>query len=255
MTDTNLRPRLTFVAAIGAPIIAILMYFVGALLAGFLIGLPLALFHPVPVVVFAQGIVAGGIGMWVARRATDVVFKRYSGRGVFVVFLVLALMLAMAGFVAQEHTPHLLFNELQMLAVVGFAYWQFWRRDQVIEAAPANAFDDGERRGIHRIWEPLAPLIGAAPMVLFIVMGLVQLWAVSDEIHAVTHLPGFLSMGASLFLTYVPLIGSVIGFFGAKDVWGWEWWQAALLCFGPFGLVVVFGLLGATFDAARRRFA
>lgn len=231
------------------------MYVLGAILAGFLIGLPLSLFSPAPVFVFLQGIVAGAIGMWVARRAADVVFRQYSGRGVFIVFLVLALILAMAGFVAQAHTLHLLFNELQMLAVVAYAYWLFWRRDQLLDASPANAVVDGESRGLHRLLEPIAPLIGALPMVVFFVAGLIQLWAVSDEIHAVTHLPGFLSMGASLFLTYVPLIGSIIGFFGAKDVWGWEWWQAALLSFGPFALVVVFSLIGAGIDSTRRRFA
>jgi len=32
---------------------------------------------------------------------------------------------------------------------------------------------------------------------------------------------------------------AIIGFVGATDGWGWEWWQAALLCF-PFVIVSIF---------------
>jgi hypothetical protein len=255
MTETTSKPRLSFIAAIGAPLVALLMYFVGALIAGFLIGLVLLLAPKLEILLFAQTIVSGAIGMWVARRATDVVFKRYSGRGIFILFLVIALVLGMAILMVEKRGFTFISGELQLLSMAAFAYWQFWRRDGRIELASPDPAADGERRGLHRIWEPLAPLIGVAPTVLFIVMGLVQLWAVSDEIHAVTHLPGFISMGLSFFLTYVPLVGSIIGFFGAKDVWGWEWWQAALLCFGSYGLFAIFGLLAASVDAARRRFA
>ncbi len=48
-----------------------------------------------------------------------------------------------------------------------------------------------------------------------------------------------------MFLSYTPLVGSLIGFFGAKDVWGWAWWQAAALYIGLPIFIIIFSILFA----------
>jgi hypothetical protein len=36
----------------------------------------------------------------------------------------------------------------------------------------------------------------------------------------------------AFIVSYIPLVGSIVGMVGAMDVWRWEWWQAGLLFFG-----------------------
>lgn len=36
----------------------------------------------------------------------------------------------------------------------------------------------------------------------------------------------------AFIISYIPLVGSIVGMVGAMDVWRWEWWQAGLLFFG-----------------------
>lgn len=97
---------------------------------------------------------------------------------------------------------------------------------------------------------------GCVPQLGFFIWGLVQLSAVYAQVHAFTHLSSFFSGVLSLALTYVPLIGGVVGFFGAKDVWGWLWWQAALLYFAvPIGLMLLSIMLAVVGSASGKRFA
>ena len=50
------------------------------------------------------------------------------------------------------------------------------------------------------------------------------------------------------FIAYIPLIGTIAGFKGAMDVWGWDFMQAALLFFGPFVAIVVISILGGVLE-------
>lgn len=47
----------------------------------------------------------------------------------------------------------------------------------------------------------------------------------------------------TMVLPFGPFVNAIIGFYGAYAVWGWPWWQAALLTF-PFAIlgIVVMGL-------------
>jgi hypothetical protein len=67
-------------------------------------------------------------------------------------------------------------------------------------------------------------LIGA----LFAV-GIVQLFAIAAQVNSFLRLGEVLSTLAALVLTFVPIVGSVIAFFGAKDVWNWSPWAAGLV--------------------------
>src|SRR5688572_24982236 len=74
---------------------------------------------------------------------------------------------------------------------------------------------------------------------IYLGVGVVQLFAIMDGLEHWLGLPGFIAGIGGLFLAYIPIVGTIVGFIGAIDVWGWEWWQAALLFFGSFAVCIV----------------
>jgi hypothetical protein len=84
-------------------------------------------------------------------------------------------------------------------------------------------------------------------------IGLVQLFATMDGLEEWLGLPGFLAAIGGLVLGFLPLIGTILGFVGAIDVWGWEWWQAALLFFGSFIFFIVFATGAGILEFLTRR--
>lgn len=84
---------------------------------------------------------------------------------------------------------------------------------------------------------------GMLGCIVWLGLGLLQLAAIMAQLQSFFGLPWFVAGPIGLILTYIPIVGSVVGFFGAKDVFGWEWWQAGLLFFGIglFSIVMAFG--------------
>lgn len=70
--------------------------------------------------------------------------------------------------------------------------------------------------------------MGCFIVALWLAIGVLQFFAVADQIKSVTDWPAALATIAAVPLAFVPVVGSVIAFFGAKDVWAWEPWLAAL---------------------------
>jgi hypothetical protein len=64
-------------------------------------------------------------------------------------------------------------------------------------------------------------LIGA-----WLAIGILQVFAIAAQVNSVMRLGEVLSTVAAFVLTFVPIVGSVIAFFGAKDVWQWSPWAA-----------------------------
>jgi hypothetical protein len=58
-----------------------------------------------------------------------------------------------------------------------------------------------------------------------------QLFAVLDGLNHSTKLQGEYLYLLALIVTYIPFIGSLIGVYGATEVWGWNWILACLLFF------------------------
>lgn len=81
--------------------------------------------------------------------------------------------------------------------------------------------------------------------IAYIVMGLVQIAALMEALH---HFFGFWKFFAFLgaaFLSYIPLVGSILGMLAAKQVWHWPWWQAiALFMWMPLLFLCTSGLAG-----------
>ena len=69
---------------------------------------------------------------------------------------------------------------------------------------------------------------GCAVAVLWLAIGVLQFFAVADQIKSVTNWPTALATIAAIPLAFVPVVGSVVAFFGAMDVWNWAPWIAAL---------------------------
>ncbi len=77
---------------------------------------------------------------------------------------------------------------------------------------------------------------------MYLGLGLVQLFATVDGIAHWTGMSSFFAWIIALVVAYFPLVGTIAGFTGAVSVWGWEWWQAALLFFGGFGVCILLGM-------------
>ncbi len=86
--------------------------------------------------------------------------------------------------------------------------------------------------------------------IAYLAIGLIQLVAVIDGIKYATGLGSILSAVLSIFVNYVPLLGSVLGVYGAIKVWDWNIIQAGCLF---FWYVPVFLLMTAASVVFSRR--
>lgn len=67
--------------------------------------------------------------------------------------------------------------------------------------------------------------------IAYVVIGLVQLFAIMDGLAFALGINQFFAVILSLFITYIPLVGSVAGIYGAVKVWDWSLLQAGALFF------------------------
>src|SRR5215475_5890965 len=96
-------------------------------------------------------------------------------------------------------------------------------------------------------------LLQVCAAILYFGVGIVQLLATLAGIEHWLGVSTFIAFLLSAFTAYIPLVGTVLGMFGAVQAWGWSWAEAAALFFGVF--VVNLALLGAAsgLDALHRR--
>ena len=85
--------------------------------------------------------------------------------------------------------------------------------------------------------------------IAYFVIGLVQLFAIMDGVDYATGIDGVFGFLIALFTTYIPLLGSVLGVYGAVNAWDWSWVQAGLLFFW----FVPVSILGAIYFAIFER--
>jgi hypothetical protein len=78
-------------------------------------------------------------------------------------------------------------------------------------------------------------------VIAYLVVGLVQLFAIADGVGFGLGVGSLLSFIIAAFLTYIPLIGSIAGLYGAVNVWDWSIWQALLLFFWYIPVAMVIG--------------
>jgi hypothetical protein len=88
-------------------------------------------------------------------------------------------------------------------------------------------------------------ILGVLAAIGFFVMGLVQLAAIMGGLKIWIGLSGFLGFVVAGFLAYFPLVGSVLGMYGAVTLWGWSWLGAAALFLWPLALGLAVAAVGA----------
>jgi hypothetical protein len=81
--------------------------------------------------------------------------------------------------------------------------------------------------------------------IAYFVIGIVQLFAISDGIGYALNTGKIISFILASFLTYIPLLGSVLGVYGAVNAWHWNLLQAATLFFWYVPIVILLSAFGA----------
>lgn len=78
--------------------------------------------------------------------------------------------------------------------------------------------------------------------IAYLIIGLAQLFAVQDWFINYLDWGSLFSFIAALFVTYIPLVGSILGVIGAYEYWGWSWLAAILLFFWYVPVFLIFAL-------------
>ena len=95
----------------------------------------------------------------------------------------------------------------------------------------------------------LMALLGLA----YFTLRVVQMFAIAAGLTGSLHIPSILSFPGAFVLTWLPVIGSLLGAYGATTSWGWSFFGGFLFFASP---LLAFGLMvgvAAIFDRARDR--
>jgi hypothetical protein len=107
-------------------------------------------------------------------------------------------------------------------------------RELAEEGAPARTFDRARaREELRRFQFQMRQVVGYGCLIAFAWLALcaLQVFAVSDQIQSVLGWPAVGATIVGFVLAFVPFIGNALAFFGAKDVWAWPAWLAAIVFF------------------------
>jgi hypothetical protein len=89
---------------------------------------------------------------------------------------------------------------------------------------------------------------GCLVALLWLTIGVLQFFAVAAQMQSVLDWGPAPSTIVALPLAFVPVVGSVTAFFGAKDVWGWAPWMAGV----AFLAIPAISILGGWSSIFRR---
>lgn len=96
--------------------------------------------------------------------------------------------------------------------------------------------------------------LGAIAGIAFFAMGWLQIAAMFTGVSRALDLGFILNFLACIFVSYVPILGTVAGIWGATTDWHWHWYWACLLFLWPYAIYVAVILgVGATALAQRSR--
>ncbi len=76
----------------------------------------------------------------------------------------------------------------------------------------------------------------ALAYIVYFVLGLFQLAAIISGIEVWLELHGLVAAVIAMPVAYIPVVGSLLGVYGAVTAWGWSWLTAGGLFFGPLAL-------------------
>lgn len=81
--------------------------------------------------------------------------------------------------------------------------------------------------------------------IAYFIVGIVQFFAIIDGIKFAWGIGSFISFMLAGFLTYIPLVGSIFGIYGATHSWDWTIWQAGTLFFWYIPVLAIAGIVSA----------
>ncbi len=88
--------------------------------------------------------------------------------------------------------------------------------------------------------------------IAYFVIGFIQLFAIVDGVGYALNLGAFLSFIVAFFITYIPLLGSILGVYGAVNAWHWDALQAGVLFFWYVPIFLIVLLFGGISSLAHR---
>lgn len=100
----------------------------------------------------------------------------------------------------------------------------------------------------------IAGILGTVAVVSYLGIGLIQIAAVFTFFHDYWGwwlIPSFL---ASVFVGYMPIVGSVAGIIAATNVWEWPLLLTLILFFFPLSVLLILGVLIGFGSLARKLF-
>ncbi len=89
----------------------------------------------------------------------------------------------------------------------------------------------------------MVQLFGGLYGIGYFLLGIFQWSATMDGLVVWFGISGFFAFILSGLISYIPLIGTIAGFKGAMDVWGWSFLEAGALFFGPFIFLILCALI------------
>lgn len=115
------------------------------------------------------------------------------------------------------------------------------RREKALEHVALESSIARRRSGaIRRVAERLGiTFVGIAAFLIYASMSIIQCFAIVAGIVYSFHMPRFIAIIIALFLSWFPLIGSILGVFGAIYAWGWTWYGAVALFFWYYVLISI----------------
>ena len=79
----------------------------------------------------------------------------------------------------------------------------------------------------------------------YFAIGILQWFATIDGLEHWFGISGFFAFILSGLIAYIPLVGTIAGFIGAMDVWGWSFIEAGALFFGPIITIGLFSWISS----------
>jgi hypothetical protein len=90
-------------------------------------------------------------------------------------------------------------------------------------------------------------------VIAYLGIGLFQLFAIMDGLEYLLGIPSILAAIGAFFVTWIPLLGTILGVVGAVNVWHWSLVGAILLFGFPIILGFITGGFALLFDTLSRR--
>lgn len=82
-------------------------------------------------------------------------------------------------------------------------------------------------------------ILGAIFIIVYFGVGIIQWSATIDGLKYWFGISSFFAYMISGFISYIPIVGTIAGFKGAIDVWGWSFLEASTLFFGPVIVAII----------------